>query len=37
MLEEALRPIRSGAMNQWYSTGRVVNDLTRAIEAISAR
>lgn len=37
MLEEALKPIRSGAMNQWYPTSTVVNDLTRAVEAISAR
>ena len=37
MLEQALEPLRSGAMNSWYPTSTVINDLTKAIEAISAR
>ena len=37
LLEKALEPIRSGAMNAWYPTSTVVNDLTRAIETLSAR
>lgn len=37
MLEKALEPLRSGAMNSWYPTSTVVNDLTKAIEALSAR
>ncbi len=37
LLEQTLEPIRSGAMNPWYPTSRVVNDLTRAIDTLSAR
>ena len=37
LLEKALEPIRSGAMNAWYPTSTVVNDLTRAIDALSER
>lgn len=37
LLEKALEPIRSGAMNTWYPTSAVVNDLQHAIEALSAR
>lgn len=37
LLEKALEPLRSGAMNAWYPTSTVVNDLTRAIATLSAR
>lgn len=37
LLEKALEPVRSGAMNEWYPTSTVINDLTRAIETLSAR
>lgn len=37
LLEKSLEPIRSGAMNAWYPTSTVVNDLTRAIANLSAR
>lgn len=37
LLEKALEPLRSGAMNSWYPTSAVVNDLTRAVETLSAR
>lgn len=37
LLEAALEPIRSGAMNEWYTTAMVVNDLTRAVDVLSER
>lgn len=37
LLEKALEPLRSGAMNAWYPTSTIINDLTRSIEALSSR
>ncbi|MCM1347872.1 MAG: DUF4091 domain-containing protein [Firmicutes bacterium] len=37
LLNRALEPIRSGAMNPWYPTSTVVTDLTRALTALSLR
>ena len=34
-LERALIPVRSGAMNKWYTTGNVVDDLQHAIDVLS--
>lgn len=37
LLDEALLPIRTGALNPWYPTSTVVRHLHQAIDAISAR
>lgn len=37
MLEEALLPVRSGAMTSYYPTSIVVNDLHKAIDRLSNR
>lgn len=36
-LDNALLPIRSGALNAWYPTSTVVDDLQRAIDELSGR
>lgn len=36
-LENALIPIRTGALNEWYPTSMVVDRLQEAIDALSAR
>lgn len=37
LLEEALLPVRSGALNSWTPTSQIVNDLQRDIESLSVR
>ncbi len=34
-LERALLPVRSGALNEWYPTSTVVNDLQQAVDEMS--
>ncbi len=36
-LENALLPIRTGALNEWYPTSTVVDHLQQALDAISKR